>query len=195
MVPWLIAAPAFVAGFAGLTAYGAVHPRSQLFGHTLFQTDRARKLALTFDDGPNPAITPEASRSSRSPPSQSHVFSGWQIRPRMPPPLSKKSPNADTSLAITPKRTRIFSFAVRRRPATNYCAAATPSDRPPGRSHAGSGRPSVFAAPGSANWLSNSACDSDVDPDPWRLARKTAEWLIERMKPIAAHAHKSASEG
>jgi peptidoglycan/xylan/chitin deacetylase (PgdA/CDA1 family) len=59
MHPWLIAAPTVAAGLAGLTGYGALSPRSQLFGHSIFQTDQPRKLALTFDDGPNPAITPK----------------------------------------------------------------------------------------------------------------------------------------
>jgi len=43
---------------AGLIAYGGVYPRAQLFGNTLWRTDSPRKLAITFDDGPNPAITP-----------------------------------------------------------------------------------------------------------------------------------------
>lgn len=59
MTPWLYAAPAVAAGFAGVAAYAAVHPRSQLFGATVFNTGNARTLALTFDDGPNPAITPK----------------------------------------------------------------------------------------------------------------------------------------
>jgi peptidoglycan-N-acetylglucosamine deacetylase len=59
MNPLLIAAPMATVGLAGITAYGAVHPRSQLFGHSIFETDHARKLALTFDDGPNPSITPK----------------------------------------------------------------------------------------------------------------------------------------
>jgi peptidoglycan-N-acetylglucosamine deacetylase len=59
MDPWLIGAPAVAAGLAGLTGYGALFPRSQLFGHSIYQTDGARKLAITFDDGPNPAITPK----------------------------------------------------------------------------------------------------------------------------------------
>ncbi len=60
MNPWLIEAPAAVAvAGAGLTAYAAVHPRAQLFGRTVCRTSSARKLALTFDDGPNPAITPK----------------------------------------------------------------------------------------------------------------------------------------
>jgi peptidoglycan-N-acetylglucosamine deacetylase len=59
MHPWLIGAPgAALAAAAGLTAYGAVHPRSQLFGSAIWSTNSPRKLALTFDDGPNPAMTP-----------------------------------------------------------------------------------------------------------------------------------------
>ena len=44
---------------ARLTAYGASSPRSQLFGKTICYTNSPEKLALTFDDGPNPAITPK----------------------------------------------------------------------------------------------------------------------------------------
>jgi len=59
MNPWLIAGPAVAAGMASLAAYGGVSARSQLFGHTLRRTPEPGKLALTFDDGPNPAITPK----------------------------------------------------------------------------------------------------------------------------------------
>jgi peptidoglycan/xylan/chitin deacetylase (PgdA/CDA1 family) len=43
----------------GLIAYAAVYPRAQLFGATLCRTNSPRKLAITFDDGPNPSITPK----------------------------------------------------------------------------------------------------------------------------------------
>lgn len=57
---WLIAAPpAVIAAAAGISAYGGAYPRSQLFGATVCHTNSPRKLALTFDDGPNPAITPK----------------------------------------------------------------------------------------------------------------------------------------
>jgi peptidoglycan/xylan/chitin deacetylase (PgdA/CDA1 family) len=60
MNPWVIGGPtAVAAAAAGLVAYGAVYPRSQLFGGTVYRTNSPRKLALTFDDGPNPAITPK----------------------------------------------------------------------------------------------------------------------------------------
>ncbi len=58
MNPWWMAVPTVSAGLAGVTAYAAVYPRAQLFGHSICRTDTPRKLAITFDDGPNPAITP-----------------------------------------------------------------------------------------------------------------------------------------
>src|SRR5271156_3985738 len=59
MDPWLLAAPAAIAAAGGMVGYGAVYPRSQLFGGALCRTNSAKKLAITFDDGPNPAITPK----------------------------------------------------------------------------------------------------------------------------------------
>src|SRR5438128_4480963 len=56
--PLLIAVPGALTT-AGIIAYGGVHPRAQLFGPTICRTDSPRKLAITFDDGPNPAITPK----------------------------------------------------------------------------------------------------------------------------------------
>lgn len=54
--------PYSIAGLAaagGLTAvWGAVAPSSQLFGRTIRYTGNSKALALTFDDGPNPAVTP-----------------------------------------------------------------------------------------------------------------------------------------
>jgi peptidoglycan-N-acetylglucosamine deacetylase len=44
-------------GIGGYT-YAARWPGSQLFGRTLVAPRRPRELALTFDDGPNPAWTP-----------------------------------------------------------------------------------------------------------------------------------------
>ena len=50
-------------GIAGLTwggcAYAALWPDSQLFGKTLTAPRKPGELALTFDDGPNPAWTPQ----------------------------------------------------------------------------------------------------------------------------------------
>jgi peptidoglycan/xylan/chitin deacetylase (PgdA/CDA1 family) len=59
MNPLLIAAPAAALGAAALTSYAAVNAHSQLFGPTIRQTAAPRQLAITFDDGPNPSITPQ----------------------------------------------------------------------------------------------------------------------------------------
>ena len=51
---WSILVPGIAA--AGFSAWGAFHPRSQLFGSTVLNLGTA--CALTFDDGPNPRVTP-----------------------------------------------------------------------------------------------------------------------------------------
>ena len=43
----------------GTLSWAAVAPSSQLFGPTVRRTGDASSIALTFDDGPNPAVTPE----------------------------------------------------------------------------------------------------------------------------------------
>jgi len=53
---------AVLAAGAGAVAWGAVAPRSQLFGSTIRRTGRPNTVALTFDDGPNPAFTPRLLR-------------------------------------------------------------------------------------------------------------------------------------
>ncbi|MCL5287379.1 MAG: polysaccharide deacetylase family protein [Acidobacteria bacterium] len=53
---------AVLAAGAGAVAWSAIAPRSQLFGATLRRTGRSDAVALTFDDGPNPALTPRLLR-------------------------------------------------------------------------------------------------------------------------------------
>ena len=47
------------AALAGAFAYASRWPASQLFGRTLIAPAHPGELALTFDDGPNPAWTPQ----------------------------------------------------------------------------------------------------------------------------------------
>jgi peptidoglycan/xylan/chitin deacetylase (PgdA/CDA1 family) len=54
---WLIP-PILGVDVVALVVYGAAYPRSQIFGATKYRTSSPRRLALTFDDGPNPAVTP-----------------------------------------------------------------------------------------------------------------------------------------
>jgi peptidoglycan-N-acetylglucosamine deacetylase len=57
MISGLLGAGAVCAG-SGAFAWGAVAPSSQLFGPTIRHTCTPSTIALTFDDGPNPAATP-----------------------------------------------------------------------------------------------------------------------------------------
>lgn len=57
LVPASIAAGA-VAAASGVFAWGAFAPGSQLFGRTICRTGDSAAMALTFDDGPNPTVTP-----------------------------------------------------------------------------------------------------------------------------------------
>lgn len=55
-------APLLLAGAgcaAGTYSWAACVPSAQLFGRTIRHTGNPHTIALTFDDGPNPAVTPE----------------------------------------------------------------------------------------------------------------------------------------
>jgi peptidoglycan/xylan/chitin deacetylase (PgdA/CDA1 family) len=56
LLPAMVSSGAAAA--AGIAAWGAVAPSSELFGPTVRHTASPREIALTFDDGPNPAVTP-----------------------------------------------------------------------------------------------------------------------------------------
>lgn len=58
MNPWPIVVPAAAVTAAAVAGWGAVVPSAQLYGPTLRHTSSPKALALTFDDGPNPAVTP-----------------------------------------------------------------------------------------------------------------------------------------
>ncbi|HMH16060.1 MAG TPA: polysaccharide deacetylase family protein [Edaphobacter sp.] len=54
-----VVAAAAVIATAGSLAYAAFLPQSQLFGPTLIAPAKPNEIALTYDDGPNPAATPQ----------------------------------------------------------------------------------------------------------------------------------------
>ena len=64
LMPWSTGVSAGLSAAAALglagggCAYAAMWPGSQLFGSALIAPRRPGELALTFDDGPNPACTP-----------------------------------------------------------------------------------------------------------------------------------------
>lgn len=58
LIPGAVAV-AGICAVGGLVSWAAIAPSSQLFGATIRETGDGSKMAVTFDDGPNPAITPQ----------------------------------------------------------------------------------------------------------------------------------------
>ncbi len=60
--PWSLSAPVIAAAAVGAGCWASVAPSAQIFGktiHHLPERGAARQIALTFDDGPNPRVTPD----------------------------------------------------------------------------------------------------------------------------------------
>jgi peptidoglycan/xylan/chitin deacetylase (PgdA/CDA1 family) len=57
--PSLVAVPAALVAATGLVAYAGRYPGSRIFGPAIAHSNSPRKLAITFDDGPNPSMTPK----------------------------------------------------------------------------------------------------------------------------------------
>jgi len=194
MDPWLLAAPAFVAGLAGLTAYGAVSTRSQLFGHTLYQTDRARKLALTFDDGPNPRITPKLlDLLDRYRAKATFFLIGKYVResPALVKEISARGHLLGNHTETHPNL--FFCGPDETRSELLRCSEAI--------GQATWEEPHWFRPPFGfrSPWLGALVLQQRMRMVMWTLIpgdwrEKPADWLIERMKPIAAHAQGLSSK-
>jgi peptidoglycan/xylan/chitin deacetylase (PgdA/CDA1 family) len=192
----LIEAPGVaLAAAAGLTAYGAVYPRAQIFGRTICRTDSPRKLAITFDDGPNPAITPKLLELlDRNNAKATFFLIGKFVREC--PELVKETVarghavgnHTETHLnlfRLTPMQIRVE---------LRLCHDAI--------SRAAGAPPKWFRPPyGFRNpWVIPAACELGyqtvmwtVIPGDWR--EKPAEWLIQRMRPIVERAQQSLVNG
>ena len=196
MNPWLIEAPsAALLAAAGITAYGAVYPRSQVFGKTVCRTNSARKFAITFDDGPNPAITPKLlNLLDRHHAKGTFFLIGRYVREC--PELVKETvarghvvgnhteshPNL---LRLSPTQVqvelRLCHDAIR-----GVLGAPPKWFRPP----FGMRNPWVIPA---ARELGYRTAMWTLIPGDWR--GKPAEWLIPRMQPIAQHAQRNLESG
>lgn len=195
MNPWLIAAPAVVAGFAGLTAYGAVNSRSQLFGHSIYHTDHARKFALTFDDGPNPAITPKLlDLLDRYSIKATFFVVGKYVRdsPSLTKEISARGHLLGNHTDTHPNL--FFCGPAESRTELLHCSEAIHQAawieakwfRPP----------FGYRSP----WLGQLVQEQGLQMVMWTLLPgdwrpKPLEWLTERMNPIAAHAQALPPKG
>jgi peptidoglycan/xylan/chitin deacetylase (PgdA/CDA1 family) len=194
MNPWLIEAPAAtLIAAAGMTAYGAAYPRAQLFGPTICRTNSPRKLALTFDDGPNPAITPKLlDLLDRYCAKATFFLIGRFVRECAD--LARETAARGHGIGNhTDAHPNLFWLAPSQITAelrgcqeaiSNATGAPPKWFRPPW----GFRNPQVIPA---ASALGCSTVMWTLLPGDWR--EKPAEWLIQRMQPIAAHAQRSAN--
>jgi len=192
--------PLFITGSgvlaaAGAIAYGAVHPRSQLFGRTICRTNSPRKLAITFDDGPNPAMTPALLRLlDRYNAKATFFLIGRYVREC--PELVRETiarghtvgnhtethPNL---LWLTPTQVRI-ELRLCHDAISNAAGAAPKWFRPP------FGMRNFWVIP-AARELGCRTVMWTLIPGDWK--GKPAEWLISRMQPITQHAQRNLANG
>jgi peptidoglycan/xylan/chitin deacetylase (PgdA/CDA1 family) len=188
-------APAIGAAAAGIAAYGSVHPRAQLFGPTIHRTDSPRKLAITFDDGPNPAITPkllDVLDCHKAP--ATFFLIGRYIRecPELVTEIAARGHVVGNHTESHPnlfwKRSAEIRVELRLTHSAIKNALGTP--------------PKWFRPPfGLRNpWLAGEVRELNMRvvmwtllPGDWRAP--SAEWLIRRMQPIAARAQRGLKRG
>jgi peptidoglycan/xylan/chitin deacetylase (PgdA/CDA1 family) len=195
MNPWLIAGPAVAAGMVGFVAYGAVSPCSQLLGHTVCHTGHPRKLAITLDDGPNPAITPKLlDLLDRYHAKATFFLVGKFVRAS---PALAKEIGARGHLIGNHTETHpnlFFCGPTETRTELLRCSEAI--------GQATWEEPRWFRPPFGfrSPWLGEIAAQNrmrvvmwSLIPGDWRP--KPNDWLIERMKPIAARAQNVAAKG
>jgi peptidoglycan-N-acetylglucosamine deacetylase len=185
---WLITAPAALAAAAGLTAYGAVYPRAQLFGRTTCRTNAPRKLAITFDDGPNPAITPKLLDLLDRHNARATFFLIGRFVRECPDLVREISVRGHAIGNHTDTHPNLFWL----RPSEiqvelRLCRAAI--------ANVLGAPPKWFRPPfGLRNpWVGATARELDMRMVMWTLLpgdwrSPTDEWLIERMEPIASRA-------
>lgn len=194
MNPFVISVPAAVVATGGVAAYGAVHPRSQLFGPTICRTNSLRKLAITFDDGPNPVITPKLlDLLDRYQAKATFFVIGRFVRecPELVRELAARGHVVGNHTETHPKllwrkpsqivvELRLCHSAI-----ANTLGAAPKWFRPP----------YGFRNP----WVIPEATDLGYRTVMWTLIpgdwkEKPLEWLIARMQPIADHAAKGKAD-
>src|SRR5438874_669661 len=195
MNPVLISLPAAAVVAAGVASYAAVYPRSQIFGRTLCRTASSTQLALTFDDGPNPAITPKLLDLLEQHHAKATFFLIGRFI-RQCPELTREISARGHSLGNhTETHPNLFWLSPRGvRTEMEQCQGAL-------RDVTGSAA-KYFRPPfGLRNpWVVSTAREQGMQTVMWTLLpgdwrEKSAEWLAARMQPIADHAQDTAQVG
>ena len=196
MNPWLIAGPPLAAAAAaGLTAYGAVQARSQLFGSTICRTNSACKLALTFDDGPNPAMTPRLLDLLDRYQARATFFVIGKFARECPELLKETAARGHVIGNHTDAHPNLFwlrpdKISIELRCCNYSIAAATGAPARWFRPPFGMRNPWVVPA---ARELNQRVVMWTQIPGDWRAT--SVEWLIPRLAPIAERAKRNLSPG
>jgi peptidoglycan/xylan/chitin deacetylase (PgdA/CDA1 family) len=196
MNPLFVAAPvAALGGVTAIVAYGVAYPRAQLFGPTVCRTGAPNKLAITFDDGPNPAITPKlldllAKHNARA----TFFLVGKFVREC--PDVTREILARGHALG-NHTDTHPNLFLCGREKTTEELRRCTEAIR-----NAAGVEPRWFRPPFGfrSPWLGEIVKRQGMEtvmwtliPGDWRV--KPTEWLIKRMNPIAEHAHRKLPPG
>ncbi len=194
MNPLFIAVPGALTAM-GAIAYGAAYPQAQLFGPTIFRTNSVRALAITFDDGPNPAITPRLLDLLDLYQARSTFFLIGRFARECPGLVKEISARGHVIGNHTETHPNLFWLTPAQISAELQRCHATIADtlgapprwfRPP----FGMRSPWVISK---AQELGCQTVMWTLIPGDWR--DKPEDWLISRMQPIATHAQQSSGNG
>jgi peptidoglycan-N-acetylglucosamine deacetylase len=194
MNPWIIGAPAVVGAVTGLAAYGAINSRAQIFGRTTYRTNSPRKLAITFDDGPNLAVTPKLlDLLDKYKVHASFFVIGAYARefPELVREVKARGHVVGNHTETHPSLLWRNSSDVRVE--LRLCQSAIKN---------AAGEPAKWFRPpfGLRNpWVAVAARELDLRVAMWTLMpgdwkAPSAQWLIERMEPIAKRARGSSQK-
>jgi peptidoglycan-N-acetylglucosamine deacetylase len=192
--PLLIAVPTALAAGA-VVAYGTAHPRAQLFGRTICSTNSARKLALTFDDGPNPSITPKLlDLLDRYNAKATFFLIGRYVRecPELVQETVARGHEVGNHTELHPNLLWLNLTKVRVELRLCHDAIRGAIGTPPKwfRPPFGVRNPWVIPA---ARELGSRTVMWTLLPGDWK--ERPAEWLIARLQPIAGRAKRSLGNG
>ena len=186
---------AAAAAAGGAIAYGTAWPRAQFFGSTICKTNSARKLAITFDDGPNPAITPKLlDLLDRYTARATFFLIGRFVREsaELVKETVARGHVVGNHTETHPNLFRLAPMQIRVELRLCHSAISNAIGAPPKwfRPPYGFRNPWVIPA---ARELGYSTVMWTLIPGDWR--ERPAEWLLPRLQPIADHAQRSLRNG
>jgi peptidoglycan/xylan/chitin deacetylase (PgdA/CDA1 family) len=194
--PYLTAAPvAALAAATGLAAYAGRYPDSKIFGPAITHTNSPRKLAITFDDGPNPTMTPKVLDILDRHKARATFFVIGHYARQHPDLLRETAARGHAIGNHTDSHPNLFwNSASQTRDELRRChdAIADALNAPP----------KFFRPPfGWRNpWLAAAARNLHLQVVTWTLLpgdwrAPSADWLVRRLDPISARAKSSSPTG